>query len=70
MNNGIDLSHDEIRNFVLNKMRECDMYPAPKYQNLIIDGQLHRYQIEGRKKKDDGAYKIHDDNFPAGYIKD
>ena len=70
MNGEICLSHDELRTFVLNKMAEYSMFPAPNYQNLIIDGQMHRYQIEGRKKKDDGAYKIHDDNIPAGYIKD
>lgn len=64
-------NQDDIRSIVLEKMRELGIYPASKYQNLIVDGKLHRYQIEGRKNgKEDGAYIIHDDTYPVCFLQD
>ena len=38
---------------------------------IIPDGQLHRFHIEGHKKGSlNGAYKLHIDNRPAGYFQD
>jgi len=67
-----NISPDEIRDQVLALMREHNMYPAkPRDQWLILDDKIHRYQIEGRKNgSTDGAYVIHPDGIPAGFIQD
>jgi len=62
-------SDDEIRTFVLNKMAELNISPVYRDQHLIIDSKIHRYTIQGQKKKN-GAYKIHSDGIPACYIQD
>ncbi len=37
--------------------------------NLILDGQLHRYTVEGDKRTTkNGAYCIYTDGYPAGYL--
>ncbi len=44
--------------------------PAP-YEHIIIDGDLHRYDIDGEKRgKKSGAYLIHSDGLPAGFVQD
>ena len=38
---------------------------------ILADGKLHRFHIEGHKKGSlNGAYKLHIDNYPAGYFQD
>ncbi|MBR1486920.1 MAG: AAA family ATPase, partial [Synergistaceae bacterium] len=49
-------------------MRELGLYPL-KDTNLILDGKLHRYTVEGDKATTkNGAYCIHTDGYPAGYL--
>ena len=60
---------DEIRAQVLDFMRELDCYPAPRDVNLILDGKLHRYHIDGDKiSSQNGAYCIHVNGRPAGFV--
>ena len=65
-------SPEDIREQVLAFMREHNMSPAHGRDTwLILDGCIHRYQIEGRKNgKKDGAYCIFTDGIPAGFIQD
>ena len=72
MNNDIGFSDDEIRSQVLDFMRELDMFPAKtKDEYLILDGQIHRYTIEGDKPtKKNGAYLIYSNGVPNGWIQD
>jgi putative DNA primase/helicase len=34
--------------------------------SIIADGEIHRCGTEGKPNGDDGAYKLHLDNLPAG----
>ena len=64
-----DIPLHEIREQVLDFMRELDCYPVTRDQNLILDGTLHRYTIEGDKRStQNGAYCIFTDGFPAGFV--
>ena len=65
-------SPEDIRDKVLAFMRENAMYPAHDRDAwLILDGHIHRYQIEGHKNGSKaGAYCIHTDSIPAGFIQD
>ena len=67
-----DFSDDEIRAQALEEMRSLGIFPKfPEDQNLIIDGEIHRYCIEGRKSyTKDGAYCLYNDGFPAGWFQD
>lgn len=41
------------------------------YGELIPDGKLHRFHIEGQKRgSKNGAYVLHNDHYPAGYFQD
>ena len=64
-------SEEEIRAQVLAFMRQRDIYPIPRDAHLILDGQIHRYHVEGdRGHKKNGAYRIHTDGHPAGWVQD
>lgn len=64
------ISEDEIREQVLSLMSQLGISPAAG-EDLILDGELHRYTIEGdRKGTDNGAYCIYTDGIPAGFIQD
>ena len=66
----LNFSLDEIREQALAFMRESGIYPIKdKDTRLIIDGQIHRYSIEGDKNGEKtGAYVIYTDGWPAGYF--
>ena len=66
------IPYEEIRAQVLDFMRELGMFPAKsKDEYLILDGQIHRYTIEGDKpSKKNGAYLIHADGVPNGFVQD
>ena len=62
------ISNSEIERQVLLFMSKIGASPA-SYENLILDGQLHRYDVDGDKRgKKNGAYIIHTDGYPAGYV--
>jgi len=64
-------SLDEIRTFVLNKMIENEIMPIPRDQFLIMDGEIHRYTIQGQKAgTKNGAYMIDTNGIPHGFIQD
>ena len=67
-----NFSEYEIREQVLAFMRTLGMYPAnSKDENLILDGKIHRYSIEGdNPRKKNGAYLIHSDGVPNGWVQD
>ena len=61
-------SEYEIREQVLQSMRQLGISPL-KDINLILDGEIHRYAIEGDKATSkNGAYCIHADGIPAGFL--
>jgi phage/plasmid primase-like uncharacterized protein len=68
MNQAIDLY--EIEKQVLDSMSSHGIIP-PR-DGLIIDGQRHRYAIEGKDKgaAKSGAYQIHLDDWPAGWVQE
>ena len=44
---------------------------TPPRDGLILDGQKHRYQVETDKHgSKSGAYCIHTDGWPAGWVQD
>ena len=60
----------DIEQQVLDFMRQLDASPAP-YERLFIDDALHRYDIDGdRRGSKCGAYCIHPDGIPAGFVQD
>ena len=68
-----NFSPEEIRDKVLEFMREKNMYPAHSRDCwLKLDtANFQRYQIEGHKNgSTNGAYVIHTDGIPAAYIQD
>jgi phage/plasmid primase-like uncharacterized protein len=68
MNQAIDLY--EIEKQVISFMQANGI--TPPRDGLIIDGQRHRYPIEGKDKgaAKSGAYCIHPDNWPSGWMQD
>lgn len=38
--------------------------------DLELDGAVHRFSTNGRKRDDGGAYQIHPDGIPAGWFQD
>ena len=57
-----------IEQQVLEAMRQAGIPPL-RDTRLVIDGALHRYAVEGDKGRETaGAYVIHPDGFPGGYI--
>lgn len=64
------ISDSDIEQQVLSFMAELGVNPA-SYESLKLDGQIHRYDIEGDKRgSNNGAYIIHTDGIPAGFIQD
>lgn len=64
------ISEAEIREQVLSLMSQLGISPAHG-EDLILDGELHRYTVEGdRKGTENGAYCIYPDGIPAGFIQD
>ena len=65
------ISEEEIRQQVLRLMSQLGISPARQYENLILDGEIHRYVVEGdRRGKKNGAYCIYTDGLPAGFVQD
>lgn len=61
-------SDEEIERQVLSFMTDINAAPAI-YEKLILDGNLHRYDINGEKRgRKSGVYIIHTDGFPAGFV--
>ena len=49
-------------------MAACGCRPIDE-NYLVIDGQIHRFRLEGDKPSEkSGAYCIYDDNWPAGWF--
>ncbi|HNO21241.1 MAG TPA: toprim domain-containing protein [Nitrosomonas sp.] len=57
---------------VKRQFRQAMQAAGIAYSDEIIpDGQLHRFHIEGHKKGSlNGSYRLHIDNRPAGYFQD
>lgn len=65
-----EINISEIEQQVLSFMSELGVSPA-SYERLELDGQLHRYDIDVDKRgSGNGAYLIHTDGIPAGFIQD
>ena len=59
----------EILQKLLEAMREQGLAPSPG-QDLIPDGNLHRYHVDGDKlRTKNGAYQIFLDDHPAAWFK-
>lgn len=64
----IEFSPEEIKAQFRISMTEMNAEPDAFYQ-IKADGELHRYHIRGEKKgSKNGAYVLHIDGYPAGYI--
>lgn len=65
-----NFSSSEIQEQALAFMEESDLAPRDERDRYLkLDGQLHRYAVEGDKSGEtSGAYVIHSDGFPAGYF--
>ena len=60
----------EVKKQFLEFMRSLDAYPVNE-DDLIFDGQTHRYTIEGDKRSSkNGAYRVYLDGIPAGFVQD
>lgn len=69
LHNGDILSHpnDSIEQFRQAMQQAGIVY----FGEIIADGKLHRFRVEGHRQGSmNGAYKLHIDNFPAGYFQD
>lgn len=65
-----EISNSEIEQQLFAYMSELGVSPA-SYERLEFDGELHRYDIDGDKRgSGNGAYIIHTDGIPAGFIQD
>ncbi|WP_411726051.1 hypothetical protein [Methyloglobulus sp.] len=59
-------SHSEIDSSFKTAMLNAGINPP---DNLIGDGQLHRFYVGGdRKGTLNGAYTLHLDNWPSGFV--
>lgn len=65
-----DFSTTEIQEQALTFMRDNDLAPRDERDKYLkLDGQLHRYAVEGDKHGEtSGVYVLHSDGFPAGYF--
>jgi putative DNA primase/helicase len=65
----MDVSYYDIERQVVSFMQEHGI--TPPRDGLIIDGQTHRYAVEAdRHGSKSGAYCIHADGWPAGWMQD
>ena len=61
------ISDEDIRQQFLAFLDANGLTPAAGY-TLILDGERHRYRIDGHKKgSKNGAYCVHTDALPAGW---
>ena len=63
-------SNSEIEQQFLDFLRANNLEPIGNF-SLQMDGNLHRYRLEGDKPSErSGAYILHDDGLPAGFAQD
>ena len=64
------IDESEIKAQVLSLMSQLGISPA-SHEELILDGELHRYDVASdRRGSRNGAYIIHTDGLPAGFVQD
>lgn len=65
-----NFSESEVKEQALTFMRDNELAPRDERDTYLkLDGQLHRYAVEGDKHGEtSGAYVLHSDGFPAGYF--
>ena len=69
-NEFFQVNAQEIETEFLEFLRQIDCYPLNP-QELKLDGELHRFTIEGDKKSSkNGAYCVYTDGVPAGFVQD
>ena len=60
-----------IKEQVFQFMEQNGIIPRDRNMDFIMDGQLHRFSVEGDKHGDkSGAYVIHNDEWPAWAVMD
>ena len=63
-------SRHEIEHQFLDFLRANNLEPIGNF-SLQMDGELHRYRLEGDTPSErSGAYILHDDGIPAGFTQD
>ena len=61
----------DIQQQVLEFMRQNNIIPYDPNLNIIIDGCIHRFRVQGDSQGDtSGAYCIFSDDWPAGWVED
>lgn len=60
-----------LKEQVFQFMEQNNITPRDRNMDLIMDGQLHRFSVEGdRGREEAGAYVIHNDEWPAWAVMD
>ena len=68
INSGANYTNSSIESQFRQAMQAVGIHYSGE---IIADGQLHRFHIEGHKQsRRNGAYKLHLDGCPAGYFED
>ena len=63
-------NYSDIKQQVLDFMRSLNVQPHDD-KDIVIDGELHRYRThDDKRNSQSGAYCIHDDGIPAGWVQD
>ena len=61
----------DIQQQVLEFMRQNNIIPYDPNLNIIIDGCIHRFRVQGDSQGDtSGAYCIFSEHWPAGWVED
>ena len=61
---------EDVRQQFLEFMRSLDVQPYDE-SSLNLNGELHRYRVHDEKQgHKSGAYLVHTDGWPAGYVQD
>ena len=65
-----NFNYEDVRQQFLNFLQSLDIQPHDE-RDIIFDGELHRYRIHDDKQgQKSGAYNIHTDGWPAGFVQD
>ena len=65
-----NFNYEEVRQQFLNFMQSLGVQPHDE-SDIVFDGELHRYRVHDDKSySKSGAYKVHTDGWPAGYVQD
>ena len=63
-------NYEDIRRQFLDFLQSLGIQPHAE-RDIKFDGELHRYRVyDDKKGQKSGAYKVHTDGWPAGFVQD